>query len=65
MQKIFFQRESSNILFVSEELFEFLYGALGAVSANLACACMLFSVKFYVVKREVWMLWRRLSEKEV
>jgi len=30
-----------------------LYGVLGSVFAVLACACMLFSVEFHVVLREV------------
>ena len=49
----FFCGESSGFLFVSEGLFGFLYGVLGSVSAVLACGCMLFSVKFHVVLREV------------
>ena len=39
-----------------EGLFLFLVGVLGFVFAVLACACMLFSVKFHVGMREVWML---------
>ncbi len=41
---------------MSVALFRFLYAVLGSVSAVLACACMLFSVKFHVVMREVCML---------
>ena len=33
-----------------------LYGVCVSVFACLACASMLFSVKFHVVLREVWML---------
>ena len=41
----------------------FLYGVLGSVFAVLACACMLFSVAFHVVMREVRMLHRALRRK--
>jgi len=34
-------------------LFGFLIGVCGSVWAVLACACMLFSVKFYVGMRDV------------
>jgi hypothetical protein len=51
-----FQRESSEFLFVSEALLGFLYGVLGSVTGVLACASMLFSVKFHVGMRDVWML---------
>jgi hypothetical protein len=37
-------------------LFTVLYSVLGFVFAVLACASMLFSVKFHVGMREVWML---------
>jgi hypothetical protein len=49
----FFQRESVGVLFVFWGLVGFLYGVLGSVFAVLACASMLFSVKFHVAKREV------------
>lgn len=51
-----FQSESQLFLFVCVALFTVLYGVLGFVFACLACASMLFSVKFHVAKREVWML---------
>ena len=54
--EIFFQCESLVFLFVFWVLFLFLYGVCGSVFVGLACACMLFSVKFHVVKREVGML---------
>ena len=40
-------------LFVFWALFGFLDGVSGSVFAVLACAFMLVSVKFHVVKREV------------
>jgi hypothetical protein len=51
-----FQRESRAFLFVSAVLFTVLYGVLGFVFAVLACASMLFSVKFHVGMRDAWML---------
>jgi hypothetical protein len=48
-----FQHGSLDILFVSVALFMVLYGVSGSVLAGLACAWMLFSVKFNVAKREV------------
>jgi hypothetical protein len=45
-------------------LLGFLYGVLGSVFAGLACACMLFSVKFHVVMREVRMLRVRFAGKQ-
>jgi hypothetical protein len=51
-----FQSESRAFLFVSAVLFTVLYGVSGAVFAVLACASMLFSVKFHVGMRDVWML---------
>jgi hypothetical protein len=51
-----FQRRNGGVLFVSEGLFMVLVGVSGSVFAVLACASMLFSVKFYVVLREVRML---------
>jgi hypothetical protein len=66
-----FQRRSSEFLFVSVVLFGFLYGVSGSVFAVLACASMLFSVKFHVGMREVcmlheagvWMLWGLREER--
>ena len=46
-------------------LFGFLRGFSGSVFAGLACACMLFSVKFNVAKREVRMLQRALRRKGI
>ncbi len=51
-----FQRVSADILFVSGALLLVLYGVSGSVFGVLACASMLFSVKFHVVMREVCML---------
>jgi len=53
VQKKFFQRESSGVLFAFVVLFGFLYDALGSVFADLGCASMLFSVTFNVGMREV------------
>jgi hypothetical protein len=52
----FFCGGSRMFLFVSEALLLFLYGVSGSVFAVLACACMLFSVTFYVGMRDAWML---------
>jgi hypothetical protein len=59
-----FQRESSAFLFVFWALFGFLDGVSWSVFAVLACACMLFSVKFHVVKREVRVCCTALRERE-
>ena len=48
-----FQSRSRFFRFVSGTLFAFLYGVLVSVFAGLACASMLFSVKFHVGMREV------------
>jgi hypothetical protein len=39
---------SSSFLFAFQALFLFLYGVSGSVFVVLACASMLFSVKFHV-----------------
>jgi hypothetical protein len=51
--KKFFEVGRSGFLFVFWVLFGFLDGVSGSVFAVLACAFMLVSVKFHVVKREV------------
>ncbi len=61
-EKIFCGR-SLMFLFVSEALLLFLYSVSGSVSAVLACASMLFSVKFNVGLRDAWML-KGLRESE-
>jgi hypothetical protein len=52
-RKKFFQREGAGFLFVFHGLLGLLDGVWGSVFAVLACASMLFSVKFNVGMREV------------
>jgi hypothetical protein len=57
-----FCSRSQAVLVVFWGLCVVLIDVFGSVFACLACACMLFSVKFHVGMRDAWMLWTAVQE---